>query len=165
VPSNESAGSPVVTQPGTPTQQSTPAEQAFRSYLAAFNRSDVEALARVYALKTEFVNPFSPEPITTREAVRAFVGSMFAAYADMTARVDDVIVAGSRVAARLTIRGRHTGALRRPGGAIAATGRTVELRTAEFFRVGPNGLITEHLRIFDSAAVLAQLGQSGQAGP
>jgi steroid delta-isomerase-like uncharacterized protein len=159
VASNESTGSTVGTQ------QSTPAEQAFRSYLAAFNRSDVEALARVYAPETEFANPFSPEPITTREAVCAFVGSMFAAYTDMAARADDVIVAGNRVAARLTIRGRHTGALRRPGGAIAATGRTVELRTAEFFRVGPDGLIIEHLRIFDSAAVMAQLGHSEPTAP
>ncbi|MER5183165.1 nuclear transport factor 2 family protein [Streptomyces sp. NPDC002896] len=134
------------------------AEQTFRAYIEAFNRSDVSGLAALYAADAVFLNPFSPEPLTTRDAIRAFISPMFEAYSDMTAEVDELLADADRAAARLTIRARHTGELRRPGGAVAATGRTVEMRTAEFLRVEPGGLIVGHERIFDTSPVLAQLG-------
>ena len=136
------------------------AEETFGSYLEAFNRGDVIALTALYARDTCFRNPFSAAPITTPEAVRAFVAPMFAAFSDMAATVDDLLVGDAQVAARLIIRARHTGDLPRPTGAVRGTGRVVQMRTAEFVRVGDDGLIVEHERIFDSAAVLAQLGEA-----
>lgn len=123
-------------------QRAMTAVDAFQAYLAAFNGGDVAALAALYAPGAVFVNPLSPRPITTRAAIQDFVGPMFAVYADMTAIADDVIAVADRVAARLTIDARHI-----------ATGRVVELRTGEFLRTGADGLITEHVRIFDSAAI------------
>jgi hypothetical protein len=169
------------------------AEETFRSYLEAFNRADVPALVALYAEQTDFRNPFSPAPLTSRAAVQAFVAPMFEAYSAMQAEPDGVLVAGDCLAARLTIQARHTGELaqpaavrpagaqqpagarqparpRQPAGliqparAIQPTGRTVRLRTAEFLRVNSEGLIAEHERIFDSAAVLVQLGVGGAGG-
>jgi hypothetical protein len=45
-----------------------------------------------------------------------------------------------------------------PGGAIGATGTTIELNCAEFIRVDGDGLIVEHHRYFDVASFLGQLG-------
>ncbi len=134
------------------------AARTFRSYIDAFNRGDAAAVAALYAPEATFRNPFSPAPMTTREAVRAFVAPMFAAYSDMAATVEDVVAEGERVAARLVIRGLHTGILQRPAGPVAGTGRRVQMRTAEFLRVDGDGLIVDHERIFDSAPLLAQLG-------
>jgi steroid delta-isomerase-like uncharacterized protein len=135
----------------------TAAEETFRSYLEAFNRADVDAIARLYAVATAVHNPFSRTPLTTPDDVRAFVGPMFTAYRDLTASAEDVLTDGTRLAARLRISGRHVGTLTTPTGTIAGTGRHVEMRTAEFLRVDDDGLIVEHERIFDRAAVLAQL--------
>lgn len=139
-------------------------EETFRSYVEAFNRADVPALVALYAEPTEFRNPFSPAPLTTRAAVHAFVAPMFEAYSDMRAQPDDVLVAGDCLATRVTIQARHTGELKQPTGAIQPTGKIVRLRTAEFLRVDSDGLIAEHERIFDSAAVLVQLGLGGAGG-
>jgi steroid delta-isomerase-like uncharacterized protein len=133
------------------------AEGTFHAYLEAFNRADVDAIAELYAATTSVRNPFSPAPLTTPDEVRAFVGPMFAAYRDLEAAAQDVLTDGHRLAARLRIRGRHIGSLATPTGTVAGTGREVEMRTAEFLRVGDDGRIVEHERIFDSAAVLAQL--------
>jgi steroid delta-isomerase-like uncharacterized protein len=133
------------------------AEDTFRSYLDAFNRADVDAITLLYAASTSVRNPFSPTPLMTRDEVRAFVSPMFAAYRDVTAVVEDVLTDGRRLAARLRIRARHVGALAAPTGTVEGTGRLVDMRTAEFLRVDDDGLIVEHERIFDSAAVLAQL--------
>jgi steroid delta-isomerase-like uncharacterized protein len=133
------------------------AEPTFRAYLEAFNRGDVGAIAMLYAEPTSVRNPFSPAPLTTRDDVRAFVGSMFAAYRDLVASVEDVLTDGDRLAARLRIRARHVGALATPDGTMEGTGRVVELRTAEFLHVDGRGRIVEHERIFDRAAVMSQL--------
>ncbi len=137
------------------------AVDTFRTYVDAFNRADVHALVMLYAEPTKVLNPFSPAPLTTRAAVQKFVAPMFAVYSDMRAEPDGVVAHGSLVAARLTIQARHTGELSGPAGPVAATGRVVTLRTADFIGVDGDGLIVEHERIFDTAAVFKQLGVSG----
>lgn len=136
------------------------AEVAFRAYIEAFNRGDVDAIVARYAPTTSFVNPFNPRPMTTRDEIRSFVAPMFAAYRELTATIDDVVADGGRLAARLRIQAVHTGPLPTPTGTVAPTGRRVDLRTAEFVRLGDDNLIVEHERIFDRAALLAQLDGS-----
>jgi steroid delta-isomerase-like uncharacterized protein len=137
------------------------AVDTFRAYVEAFNRADVLALVMLYSEQTQVLNPFSPEPLTTRAAVQAFVGPMFSAYSDMHAEPVGVVADGRMVSSRLTIRARHTGELNGPAGPVAPTGQVVTLRTAEFMRVDGDGLIVEHERIFDTAAVFRQLGLTG----
>lgn len=134
------------------------AAETFAAYLDAFNRADLDGIVHLYAEDTEFLNPFSPEPLASRQAVAGFVGPMFSAYTDMRAEPDGIIADGPWVASRLDITARHTGSLTGPEGVVAATGRDVKLRTAEFLRVDAGGLIVRHERIFDTAAVLRQLG-------
>jgi steroid delta-isomerase-like uncharacterized protein len=135
-------------------------EATFSAYLAAFNRGDVDRLASLYAERTEFTNPFSTGPLTTRDEVRAFVEPMFRAYTGLHAEAEAPVCDGRRLATRLTITGTHSGELSGPRGMIAATGRQVTLRTAEFMEVDGRGLIVRHERVFDSAAVFDQLGFS-----
>lgn len=126
-------------------------------YLAAFNVGEVRALADLYAPQTQFVNPFSPVSLRSREEVHEFVGRMFAAYSDLTAELTDVILAGRREVARLAISAKRVRSLAHEGDVIEPSGRTLTMHTAEFFRTDGAGLIIEHVRLFDTAALLAQL--------
>jgi steroid delta-isomerase-like uncharacterized protein len=143
---------------GLEADQARAAERVVASYLDAFNRGDLEALAALYAPSTVYVNPFSPRPVTSPSAVRDFETPMFAAFGEVGAEVVEMIADGDRAAARVVIRARHTGELQSPGGAIPATGNVIELHSAEFVRVDTEGRIVEHHRFFDAAAFLAQLG-------
>ena len=134
------------------------ADVALKAYLNAFNSSDPAALAALYAPVTSYRNPFSPQPLTSPDEVRAFEAPMFDAFSDTSATLEDALADGDRVAARVTIRARHTGDMQTPGGAIVATGTTIELHCAEFIRVDGDGLIVEHHRYFDVASFLGQLG-------
>ena len=136
-----------------------PAEDVLRAYLEAFNREDVGRIASLYAPTTTYTNPFNGEaPLTSPDAVRAFESPMFAAFSETSAEVDEALIEGDRVAARVTVRARHTGELQTPGGAVPPTDKSIVLRTAEFLRTDTEGRIVEHHRIFDSGSFMAQLG-------
>lgn len=136
-----------------------PAEDTLRAYQAAFSRSDVNALAALYAATTTYTNPFNGEaPLTSPEAIAAFESPLFEAFSETTADLDDVVQDGDRAAARVTVRAVHTGDLATPAGAVPPTGKGIVLHTAEFIRTDGEGRIVEHHRIFDSASFMAQLG-------
>jgi predicted ester cyclase len=65
------------------------------------------------------------------------------------------VAEGDLVAVRITARGRHTGAPFPPG--IAAAGRAIEWREQHIFRI-EDGRIVEHWGVFDTLAILQQLG-------
>ena len=56
--------------------------------------------------------------------------------------------------------GTHSGDMVTPQGTVPASGNTVELRFADYFKVA-GGKVTEHRTYFDQAGLMAQLG----AGP
>lgn len=134
------------------------ADVALKAYLNAFNNSDPEALAALYAPSTSYRNPMAPQPLTSPDEVREFETPMFAAFSDTSASLEDIVVDGDRAAARVTVRATHTGDLQSPGGPVGATGKTIELNCAEFIRTDADGRIVEHHRYFDAMSFLAQLG-------
>jgi len=123
------------------------AETTFRSYVEAFGREDVDALADLYADTTDYRQPMAPETLTTPAAVREFESGMFGQFHDVTVDVTWVLADGDAVAAGLTIGATHD-----------ESGTRVSLDTAEHVRVDADGRIVEHRRYTDSAAFFAQLG-------
>ena len=61
------------------------------------------------------------------------------AFPDLTVRVEDVMAEGDRVAGRVTMHGTHRGEFQ----GIAPTGKRVEVRAIDIFRIS-NGKIVEH---------------------
>jgi predicted ester cyclase len=53
--------------------------------------------------------------------------------------------------------GTHTGDMVTPQGTVPATGKRVELRFADYFKVAGDKVI-EHRTYFDQASMMAQLG-------
>ncbi len=94
-----------------------------------------------------------------REANRQFWSSFFTGLPDLTATVEDVVVAGDRVVGRFVYRGTHTGDLL----GIPATGRSVEMRSIDIWRVA-DGMFVEHwdelnlLEVFQQVGVIPPLG-------
>jgi steroid delta-isomerase-like uncharacterized protein len=60
-------------------------------------------------------------------------------FPDLSITVEDVMAEGDRVAARVTMRGTHRGEFQE----IAPTGKRVEVRAIDMFRIS-NGKIVEH---------------------
>ena len=60
-------------------------------------------------------------------------------FPDLTIAVEDVMAEGDKVTARVTMRGTHQGEFQ----GIAPTGRRVEVRAIDMFRI-ENGKIVEH---------------------
>jgi predicted ester cyclase len=98
-----------------------------------------------------------------REANRAFWGAFFAAFPDLTATMDDLVISGDKVVGRFTYRGTHRGPLL----GIPPTGRPVEMRSIDIWRVA-GGEFAEHwdelnlLEVFQQLGVIPPLGPGGQ---
>jgi steroid delta-isomerase-like uncharacterized protein len=60
-------------------------------------------------------------------------------FPDLTIAVEDLMAEGDRVAARVTMRGTHRGRFQ----GIAPTGKRVEVRAIDMFRIS-NGKVVEH---------------------
>jgi steroid delta-isomerase-like uncharacterized protein len=78
---------------------------------------------------------------------------MRGAFPDLEAHIEDIVAAEDKVAVRLRFRGTHAGDFL----GFAATGRTVEYASHEFYRIA-GGLIAEEWICSDMATLLGQLG-------
>jgi steroid delta-isomerase-like uncharacterized protein len=106
-------------------------------------------------LTEDYVNhtPSMPNPPPGPAGLKPIVAAFRQAFPDLHFTVEDVIVEGDRVAARVRMEGTHTG----PLFGIAPTGRhvSVEQVNVELFRAGR---IAEHWRVTDELGLMRQLG-------
>ena len=99
-----------------------------------------------------------------REANRQFWQAFFAALPDVSASMEDLVVAGDRVVGRFVYRATHTGELM----GIPASGNTVEMRSIDIWRT-EDGMFAEHwdeinaLQLFQQMGALPPLDGSGAA--
>ena len=124
-----------------------------RAGFQAFNAGDADACMTHMA--PDFVINLAelPEPQHGREVWRQGFEMMKHAFPDLQAHIEDIFAAGDKVAVRLRFRGTHAGEFL----GFAATGRTVEYASHEFYRVA-DGLIAEEWICSDTATLLSQLG-------
>jgi steroid delta-isomerase-like uncharacterized protein len=123
-----------------------------RAGFEAFNAGDADGcLARVAA---DLVMNLAelPEPQHGREVWRHGFELMKRAFPDLQAHIEDIFAAEDKVAVRLRFRGTHAGEFL----GIAATGRTVEYASHEFYRVA-DGLIAEEWICSDTATLFGQI--------
>ena len=123
-----------------------------RAGFQAFNAGDAdECMARI--APDLIINLAElPEPRHGREAWRQGFEMMRHAFPDLRAHIEDIVAAGDKVAVRLRFRGTHPGEFL----GFAATGRTVEYVSHEFYRIA-GGLIAEEWICSDTATLLRQL--------
>ena len=109
-------------------------------------------VARDYRNRNAFVDD-------GREANRRFWAAFFAALPDLTATMEDLVVAGDRVVGRFVYRGTQSGELL----GLPATGRKVEMRSIDIWRVA-DGMFVEHWDELNTLEVFQQIGALPQAG-
>ena len=118
-------------------------------YVAAINAHDTSAFGEIHT--ESYLQNSGRSPSGLAAQIENFRG-MFARMPDVQARVEDRIVAGDRVVARMSLSATHT----QPLQGIAPTGKRFTLRTIDIWRV-ENGKFAEHWDIVDFPGLLKQL--------
>ncbi|CAG4899911.1 ester cyclase [Paraburkholderia saeva] len=137
---------------GGSTAQTAPVVLAARRYAAFWNTGD-ESYAK-QALSPAFIDRTLPEgrpqgpggPLAASKGFRAAVP-------DLTAEIDDLVVAGDRASVHLHFRGHFTGQFQN----IKGEGQTVDFQAFDLYRV-KDGQIVENWHLEDNLTLLKQLG-------
>ena len=126
----------------------------YERVIEAIDTGDVSLLELALAPDVVDHNPVPGQP-PGRAGFEHWLGVVRTAFPELTVDVEDVVVEGDRVAARVMWRGRHGG----PFLGLPATGRPVEFRAHHMARVA-DGRIVEFWGVADLLGALEQLGGS-----
>lgn len=88
-----------------------------------------------------------------REGVQQWFDTLFAAFPDMTANVEDIICEGDRCACRVRMQGSHQGEFM----GIPATRNPVDFEVYDILRL-EDGMVAEHWGLTDDARMMRQIG-------
>jgi steroid delta-isomerase-like uncharacterized protein len=133
-------------------------EETVRKAIDAWNSHDVEAILSVFAPSAVIHDPFYPEPIVGREAIRRDAESFLGAFPDVRFTPQRLLTEGDRAGFEYMMTATHKGPLATARGTVQPTNRRIELRGLIFWSYNARGLITEVRRYHDLAVVMAQLG-------
>jgi predicted ester cyclase len=118
-------------------------------YVAAVNAHDTSTFGDIHTETYIQHSGRSPNGLAAQiENFRA----IFARMPDVQATVEDRIIQGDKIVARMTLTATHT----QPLQGIAPTGRRFALRTIDIWRI-ENGKLAEHWDVVDYAGLQKQL--------
>lgn len=130
------------------------AQQLADTYVTMLNTHDPDLVDQL--LSEDYVN-HNPFVVDGREANRQFWSAFFAALPDLSATMEDLVIAGDRVVGRFVYRGTQTGELM----GVPASGNAVEMRSIDIWRL-QDGLFVEH---WDELNLLQMFEQMGALPP
>lgn len=129
-------------------------ERLVRRFISAIDRRDYSELRNIVASGyVRHSRTAGSPPVESRDDLERAIEREWAAFPDAVRSIDDVVVAGDRVAARIGRVAHQRGSL----GTFPATGRRAVSTSIAIFRIA-DGRIAEAWEEWDSLAVLAQLG-------
>jgi len=130
------------------------------SFFVAVDRHDRDALTKLLDSNADLVAPLaSPKG---REAIAGFFADFTGAFPDLKHTLTDVVVAGNTVVVEGTAAGTQNAPLKMPTGEVPATGKRVNFRFVDVFKIEGEKIISQHL-YFDEMTFLTQLGLAPQA--
>jgi steroid delta-isomerase-like uncharacterized protein len=118
-------------------------------YVAAINAHDTSSFGEIHT--ENYIQHSGRSPNGLAAQIENFRG-IFARMPDVAARVEDRIISGDKVVARMTFSATHSQTMQ----GIAPTGRRFALRTIDIWRV-ENGKFAEHWDMVDYAGLVKQL--------
>jgi predicted ester cyclase len=118
-------------------------------YVAAVNAYDTSSFGEIHT--ESYIQHSGRSPSGLAAQIENFRG-IFGRMPDVQARVEDRIISGDKVVARMTLSATHT----QPLQGIAPTGRRFTLRTIDIWRV-EGGKFAEHWDIVDYQGLQKQL--------
>ena len=134
------------------------ARELAQGFYDLFGAGDFEGATALYADDCITVTP--PGNLNNAEH-EAFGRAFKNAFPDGHMQVDRVVESGDEVCMIGRFKGTHQGDLVSPGGTIPASGNSLDLPFADYFRVS-EGKIAAQESIFDQMTLLGQLGALGQ---
>jgi steroid delta-isomerase-like uncharacterized protein len=90
----------------------------------------------------------------SKEGVKQLFHMYRAAFPDLRMEAQDILASGDKVVARVRATGTHRGEFL----GMPATGKSVDVQLIDIIRFGDDGLAHEHWGVFDSLAMMQQLG-------
>jgi predicted ester cyclase len=118
-------------------------------YVAAINAHDTSSFGEIHT--ENYIQHSGRSPNGLAAQIENFRG-IFGRMPDVQARVDDRVIAGDKIVARMSLSATHTQALQ----GIPPTGKRFTLRTIDIWRV-ENGKLAEHWDIVDYLGLQKQL--------
>lgn len=117
------------------------------------NEGNVDALGEL--LVEDFVEHEElPGLAPGKDGVLQFFRMYIAAFPDLRMEPEDILASGDKVVARVRATGTHQGEFM----GMPATGKRFEAQLIDIIRFGDDGLAREHWGVFDTLAMLTQLG-------
>jgi steroid delta-isomerase-like uncharacterized protein len=92
-----------------------------------------------------------------RNGFKQFVLGWSTAFPDSKVELTRVIATGDEAAVEFTARGTHTGVLQTPRGDIQPTGRKMEQRFCDIYRINNGQIVSLHC-YYDARSFMEQLG-------
>jgi steroid delta-isomerase-like uncharacterized protein len=124
-----------------------------RSFYELISSGDLEGFGALLA--EDFVeHEETPGLAPTKTGVLEFFEMYRAAFPDLRMQPEDVLPSGDKVVARVRATGTHQGEML----GVAATGRSIDVQLIDIIRFGDDGLAHEHWGVFDTMAMMQQLG-------
>jgi predicted ester cyclase len=120
-----------------------------RFYEEVIQKGNIALLDEIAAPQIVDHNP-TPDQAPGIEGVRQFFTAMFAAVTDRRVAVEQIIGEGDKVAAHVSIRGRHTGEL----AGIPPSGKDVVMRISDIVRF-ENGKVVERWGVEDMSGFVS----------
>jgi steroid delta-isomerase-like uncharacterized protein len=129
-----------------------PRDSAERFY-ERFAAGDLDGAAGLFSSDCIHVTPAGQQDA---HGWKAFAEAFRSALPDAHMEIVSVVEAGDRVAVEARFRGTHRGALATEQGEVPASGNTIDVPFADFFRLGDDTFV-EHRVYWDQAEMMAQL--------
>ena len=124
-----------------------------REAIGLINDRDLDEAFDLYADDYIYHGPGGQE-LRGREAIRDLWDVFLTGFPDVSARIDDVISRGDKVAMRWTLTGTHTGEFL----GVAPTGNRMTLSITEIFRL-EGGQLAEAWDQYDRLHLMQQIGE------
>lgn len=128
-------------------------KQLCRDYFAAFLARDAGWMDKHIAPGFVRHDPGLPFEVRGPAGVLQLHDALLPAFPDMQLPLDDFVAEGEKVLVRLCVQATHTG----PFGALAATGRRIDIGVLDLFQIR-DGRLIEHWALLDNLGMLKQLG-------
>ena len=128
--------------------------ESYQAIISAVAARDLDALDRVIDEDITDHNAV-PGQVAGRAGIDYWVGMMHDAFGDLVGVVEDMVVEGDKVAARVTWHGTHHGDFV----GIPGTGRSVTMQSVQILRF-TNGMATDWWGTPDIFGVVLQVGGS-----
>ena len=123
----------------------------------AFSKGDAAATDELFADDCRFVMPTGS---LTKAEHRQMAEAFMAALPDAKMVIDHAVDGGAEVFVEGHFLGTHSGTMRSPQGEIPASGNSINVRFADYFRTEA-GRIADHRTYWDQVEMMTQLGAMG----